>query len=66
MQVLNDTRQVQKEINQLSGKLDRVFVVTEEQIYKVFCCIYLSYHNRFTFMTINFGIMLKFCVLVVI
>ena len=54
MQVLNDTRQVQKEINQLSGKLDRVFVVTEEQIYKVLCCIYLSYHNRFTFMTINF------------
>ena len=30
-----DTRQVQKEINQLSGKLERVFLVTEEQIYKV-------------------------------
>jgi len=34
-QVLSDTRQVQKEINQLSGKLERIFVVTEEQIYKV-------------------------------
>lgn len=34
-QILTDTRYVQKEINQLSGKLDRTFKVTDEQIYKV-------------------------------
>lgn len=43
MQVLTDTRQVQKEINQLSGKLDRVFVVTEEQIYKVYKISFLQF-----------------------
>ena len=48
MQVLNDTRQVQKEINQLSGKLERVFVVTEEQIYKVFSCIISQKHLTVT------------------
>ena len=32
--ILGDTRVVQKEINQLAGKLDRVFTTTDEQIYK--------------------------------
>ena len=32
--ILGDTRMVQKEINQLDGKLDRVFTMTDEQIYK--------------------------------
>ena len=35
IKILTDTRYVQKEINQLSGKLDRTFKVTDEQIYKV-------------------------------
>ena len=32
--ILADTRIVQKEINGLTGKLDRVFTVTDEQVYK--------------------------------
>lgn len=32
--ILGDTRMVQKEINHLEGKLDRVFTKTDEQIYK--------------------------------
>ena len=32
--ILGDTRMVQKEINQLTGKLERVFTVTDEQVYK--------------------------------
>lgn len=32
--ILGDTRVVQKEINQLGGKLDRVFTVTDEQVFK--------------------------------
>ncbi len=32
--ILRDTRVVQKEINQLSGKLDRIFTVTDEQVYR--------------------------------
>lgn len=32
--ILADTRNVQKEINQLSGKLERVFTVTDEQVFK--------------------------------
>ena len=32
--ILGDTRLVQKEINQLTGKLDRVFTVTDEQIFR--------------------------------
>ena len=32
--ILGDTRVVQKEINQLGGKLDRVFTTTDEQIFK--------------------------------
>ena len=32
--ILGDTRLVQKEINQLSGKLERIFAVTDEQVYK--------------------------------
>ncbi|KAI0216076.1 Coiled-coil domain-containing protein 22 [Lamellibrachia satsuma] len=32
--VLRDTRMVQKEINQLSGKLDRTFTVTDELIFR--------------------------------
>ena len=34
-QVLIDTKSVQKEINQLSGKLDRTFMVTDELIFRV-------------------------------
>lgn len=33
--ILADTQQVQREINQLSGKLERVFIITDEQIFKV-------------------------------
>ena len=32
--ILADTRVVQKEINGLTGKLDRVFTITDEQVYK--------------------------------
>ena len=32
--ILGDTRMVQKEINQLTGKLERVFTTTDEQIFK--------------------------------
>ena len=32
--ILGDTRMVQKEINQLGGKLERVFTVTDEQVFK--------------------------------
>lgn len=32
--ILGDTRYVQKEINQLTGRLERVFTVTDEQVYK--------------------------------
>lgn len=32
--ILVDTRVVQKEINQLSGRLDRIFTITDEQVYK--------------------------------
>ena len=34
-QILIDTKDVQKEINQLSGKLDRTFAVTDELIFRV-------------------------------
>ena len=33
--ILADTQQVQREINQLVGKLERIFIVTDEQIFKV-------------------------------
>ena len=32
--ILVDTRMVQKEINQLSGKLERIFTITDEQVYR--------------------------------
>ena len=32
--ILGDMRVVQKELNQLTGKLDRIFTVTDEQVYK--------------------------------
>ncbi len=32
--VLSDMRLVQKEINSLTGRLERVFTVTDEQVYK--------------------------------
>ena len=35
LQILIDTKDVQKEINQLSGKLDRTFAVTDELIFRV-------------------------------
>lgn len=34
-QILSDTRELQKEINSLSGKLDRTFAVTDELVFKV-------------------------------
>lgn len=34
-QVLIDTRTIQKEINNLTGKLDRTFTVTDELIFSV-------------------------------
>ena len=33
--ILADTQQVQREINQLLGKLERIFIITDEQIFKV-------------------------------
>ena len=39
LQVLTDTRAVQKEINILSGKLDRQFTVTDELIFRVCTCM---------------------------
>lgn len=32
--ILKDTKYVQKEINQLTGKLERIFTVTDEQVYR--------------------------------
>lgn len=32
--ILGDMRIVQKELNQLTGKLDRIFTVTDEQVYR--------------------------------
>lgn len=32
--ILGDTWQVQKEINQLSGRLERIFTITDEQVYR--------------------------------
>jgi hypothetical protein len=39
-QVLQDTRVIQKEINFLCGKLDRIFAVTDEIIFKV--CTFMN------------------------
>jgi Protein of unknown function (DUF812) len=36
--VLADTRNVQKDINQLTGRVDRSFAVTDEMIFKVNFC----------------------------
>ena len=36
-----DTRRLQQEINLLDGKLDRTFVVTDEQIFKVKICLHI-------------------------
>ena len=41
--ILADTQLVQREINQLSGKLDRLFIVVDEQIFKVIFPNYLLY-----------------------
>ena len=38
-QILIDTKDVQKDINQLSGKLDRTFTVTDELIFRVSSCV---------------------------
>lgn len=35
LQILSDTRELQKEINSLTGKLDRTFAVTDELVFKV-------------------------------
>ncbi len=34
-QILSDTKELQKEINNLTGKLDRTFAVTDELVFKV-------------------------------
>lgn len=34
-QILSDTKELQKEINGLAGKLDRTFAVTDELVFKV-------------------------------
>lgn len=34
-QILSDTKELQKEINSLTGKLDRTFAVTDELVFKV-------------------------------
>ena len=39
LQILIDTKDVQKDINQLSGKLDRTFTVTDELIFRVSSCV---------------------------
>lgn len=36
-QILSDTKELQKEINNLTGKLDRTFAVTDELVFKVKC-----------------------------
>lgn len=33
--ILHDTKELQKEINSLAGKLDRTFAVTDELVFKV-------------------------------
>lgn len=35
LQILTDTKHLQKEINALTGKLDRTFAVTDEMVFKV-------------------------------
>lgn len=35
LQILVDTKHLQKEINALTGKLDRTFAVTDEMVFKV-------------------------------
>lgn len=35
LQILSDTKDLQKEINSLTGKLDRTFAVTDEMVFKV-------------------------------
>lgn len=35
LQILMDTKHLQKEINALTGKLDRTFAVTDEVVFKV-------------------------------
>lgn len=40
-QILIETRSLQKEINQASGKLNRTFTATDEMIFKVCICLYV-------------------------
>uniref|UniRef100_A0A8C7JPW6 Coiled-coil domain-containing protein 22 n=1 Tax=Oncorhynchus kisutch TaxID=8019 RepID=A0A8C7JPW6_ONCKI len=40
--ILSDTKELQKEINNLTGKLDRTFAVTDELVFKVDCVTSLS------------------------
>ncbi len=42
MQILSDTKELQKEINNLTGKLDRTFAVTDELVFKVAEEVFLS------------------------
>ena len=42
---MSDTKELQKEINNLTGKLDRTFAVTDELVFKVaelFFCFFFS------------------------
>lgn len=39
--ILEDTREIQKEINTLEGQLDRCFSIADETLFRV--CVYFCY-----------------------
>ena len=47
IKLLQDTKDVQKELNQLSGKLERTFNEAEEKLFAV-CFLGLMRHSEFT------------------
>lgn len=49
--VLKDTREIQKEINTLSGQLERSFIVAEETIFRVRFCLKLKKKNHSTYLS---------------
>lgn len=46
--ILQDTRQLQKEINTLEGQLDRCFSIADETLFKVSYYLGAKYMLRFT------------------
>lgn len=46
-QILMDTKHLQKEINALTGKLDRTFAVTDEMVFKVTFSVHFCCHRTF-------------------